>query len=118
MADGTLDLPPTSEATWHGSCLAYAELARRGLVSQSRIGVVIEWICKVTHDLPWMQWPLLTCARIGIGFRRAQRGTFRRLRCTRFSYICFVGAGEGPECGGPGAALARNRSAFDNHVIV
>lgn len=55
MADGTLDLPPTSEATWHGACLAYAELARRGLVSQSRIGVVIEWICKVTrYPLPQM----------------------------------------------------------------
>ncbi|KAF8606944.1 ARM repeat-containing protein [Ceratobasidium sp. AG-I] len=46
LADGTLDLPPTSEATWHGACLAYAELARRGLISQSRLGEVIGWICK------------------------------------------------------------------------
>ncbi|KAG8743529.1 hypothetical protein FRC10_011920 [Ceratobasidium sp. 414] len=46
LADGTLDLPPTSESTWHGACLAYAELARRGLVSQSKLQEAIGWICK------------------------------------------------------------------------
>ncbi|KAG8769057.1 hypothetical protein FRC12_005192, partial [Ceratobasidium sp. 428] len=46
LADGTLDLPPTSESTWHGACLAYAELARRGLISQSKLQEAIEWICK------------------------------------------------------------------------
>lgn len=46
LADGTLDLPPTSEATWNGACLAYAELARRGLISQSKLQEAIKWICK------------------------------------------------------------------------
>ncbi|QRW06519.1 tubulin folding cofactor D [Ceratobasidium sp. AG-Ba] len=46
LDDGTLDLPPTSEGTWHGACLAYAELARRGLISESKLEEAIKWICK------------------------------------------------------------------------
>ncbi|CAE6415293.1 unnamed protein product [Rhizoctonia solani] len=44
--DNTLDLPPVAEMTWHGACLSYAELARRGMISTSRVKDVVGWICK------------------------------------------------------------------------
>lgn len=40
------------EARWHGTCLAIAELARRGLVRDEAIGVAIPWVLKVRHN--WM----------------------------------------------------------------
>ncbi|CAE6412425.1 hypothetical protein ACGC1H_005473 [Rhizoctonia solani] len=46
LADDVLDLPPAAEMTWHGACLSYAELARRGMISASRIKEVMGWICK------------------------------------------------------------------------
>lgn len=41
------DLPPVAEATWHGACLACAELARRGLVPNSKLSELIGWLSKV-----------------------------------------------------------------------
>lgn len=41
------DMPAIAEATWHGACLACAEMARRGLVSDSRLSEVIKWLSKV-----------------------------------------------------------------------
>ncbi|CUA72523.1 Tubulin-specific chaperone D [Rhizoctonia solani] len=46
LADDTLDLPPVAEMTWHGACLSCAELARRGMISGSRIKEVVGWVCK------------------------------------------------------------------------
>ncbi|WWC85834.1 uncharacterized protein L201_000701 [Kwoniella dendrophila CBS 6074] len=40
------------EARWHGVCLALAELARRGLISDEVIGDAVEWVIKaLTFDL-------------------------------------------------------------------
>ncbi|KAJ3162190.1 hypothetical protein HDU88_007113 [Geranomyces variabilis] len=38
------DLSQVSDSTWHGSCLALAELARRGLLLPDRLGDVVPWI--------------------------------------------------------------------------
>ncbi|KAJ1303413.1 hypothetical protein OPQ81_011604 [Rhizoctonia solani] len=46
LADDMLELPPSAEMTWHGACLSYAELARRGMISASRVEEVVGWICK------------------------------------------------------------------------
>ncbi|KAG8732788.1 hypothetical protein FRC11_010958 [Ceratobasidium sp. 423] len=44
--DDILDLPPAAEMMWHGACLSYAELARCGMISPSRVEEVVGWICK------------------------------------------------------------------------
>jgi hypothetical protein len=41
------DLPAIAEGTWHGACLACAEMARRGLIPSSRLTELIEWLSKV-----------------------------------------------------------------------
>jgi hypothetical protein len=40
-------MPAAAESTWHGSCLACAEIARRGLVSPAKLPKLIEWMEKV-----------------------------------------------------------------------
>ena len=41
------DLPAIAESTWHGACLALAEMARRGLVSEDKLLEVMGWLSKV-----------------------------------------------------------------------
>ena len=41
------DLPAIAESTWHGACLALAEMARRGLVSEDKLVEVMGWLSKV-----------------------------------------------------------------------
>ncbi|KIP05393.1 hypothetical protein PHLGIDRAFT_119907 [Phlebiopsis gigantea 11061_1 CR5-6] len=38
------DMPSIAESTWHGASLACAEMARRGLVADSRLGEVVDWM--------------------------------------------------------------------------
>ncbi|PIL22540.1 hypothetical protein GSI_15229 [Ganoderma sinense ZZ0214-1] len=40
------DLPSIAEATWHGACLACAEMARRGLIPDERLSELVEWLYK------------------------------------------------------------------------
>jgi hypothetical protein len=42
------DLPAIAESTWHGACLASAEMARRGLVAVDKLADLIEWLSKVS----------------------------------------------------------------------
>lgn len=41
------ELPTVAEATWHGASLACAEMARRGLIIDSRLSDVLQWQGKV-----------------------------------------------------------------------
>jgi tubulin-specific chaperone D len=41
------DMPAVAESTWHGSCLACAEMARRGMVSSGNLPKLIGWMEKV-----------------------------------------------------------------------
>lgn len=41
------DLPSIAEVTWHGACLACAEIARRGLIADEKLPDLIGWLCKV-----------------------------------------------------------------------
>ncbi|GJE97138.1 tubulin folding cofactor D C terminal domain-containing protein [Phanerochaete sordida] len=40
------DLPALAEATWHGACLACAELARRGLVADAHLPALVAWLAR------------------------------------------------------------------------
>ena len=41
------EMPAIAEATWHGACLACAELARRGLVANNQLSALVTWLTKV-----------------------------------------------------------------------
>ncbi|KAI0061711.1 TBCD protein [Artomyces pyxidatus] len=43
------DMPAIAESTWHGTCLACAELARRGLVADDKMPDLINWISKALY---------------------------------------------------------------------
>lgn len=45
----TLEISAVSDSTWHGTCLAIAELSRRGLLLPSRLAEVLPWIMKVSN---------------------------------------------------------------------
>jgi hypothetical protein len=42
-----VDVSNVSDATWHGTCLCIAEMARRGLLVPSSLDRVIPWISRV-----------------------------------------------------------------------
>jgi hypothetical protein len=44
------DIPSIAESTWQGACLASAELARRGLIPNSSLGTLIDWMLKVSRS--------------------------------------------------------------------
>ncbi len=46
--NGVLEVSAVSDHTWHGVCLAVAELARRGLLLPERLSEVIPWVSKVS----------------------------------------------------------------------
>lgn len=51
--DGSgLDFSQVSDSTWHGTCLAVAELARRGLLLPQMLPEIVPWIVKVRPPDP------------------------------------------------------------------
>jgi hypothetical protein len=49
-ANGALEfdgMPTITEGSWHGACLAVAEMARRGMVRETKLEDVVGWVRKV-----------------------------------------------------------------------
>lgn len=59
------EMPSIAEATWHGACLACAELARRGLVPNNQLNELINWLTKVLIQLLYTR-RLTRCPRLCI----------------------------------------------------
>ena len=45
-------MPSIAESTWHGASLACAEMARRGLIADSHLEELIDWMRKVNPPTP------------------------------------------------------------------
>ncbi|KAI0632121.1 TBCD protein [Trametes polyzona] len=43
------DMPSIAESTWHGACLACAEIARRGLIPDERLSELIGWLSRAIY---------------------------------------------------------------------
>lgn len=52
----TYDMPAIAEATWHGACLACAEIARRSLVPDNRLSDLFGWMSQVSPQGPQIYW--------------------------------------------------------------
>lgn len=52
------DMPSIAESTWHGACLACAEMARRALVPDERLPELIGWLTKVCPAADKMLWEI------------------------------------------------------------
>lgn len=52
------DMPSIAESTWHGACLACAEMARRALVPDERLPELIGWLTKVCHIASKLLWEI------------------------------------------------------------
>ncbi|PCH40083.1 ARM repeat-containing protein [Wolfiporia cocos MD-104 SS10] len=48
-AASVYDMPTIAESTWHGACLACAEIARRGLVADDKLPELIDWLSKALY---------------------------------------------------------------------
>jgi HEAT repeat protein len=46
----TYEMPTIAEPTWQGACLTCAEIARRGLVSDEHLPVLLGWLSKVRNQ--------------------------------------------------------------------
>ncbi|KAI0044399.1 TBCD protein [Auriscalpium vulgare] len=43
------DMPAVAESTWHGACLACAELTRRGLIGVEKLPDLVGWVSKALY---------------------------------------------------------------------
>lgn len=53
----TYEMPPIAEPTWQGACLTCAEMARRGLVTDEHLPVLLGWLSKVRNQLYFPVFP-------------------------------------------------------------
>jgi len=52
------EMPTISESTWQGACLTCAEMARRGLVSDEHLPVLLGWLSQVRSRRVPVQFPV------------------------------------------------------------
>lgn len=86
------DMPAIAESTWHGACLACAEMARRSLVSPDKLPKLIEWLSQVGVLLKQIAAFNESC-KLGLIFRLAERSAFNWIQCSRCGSLCSMGFG-------------------------
>ena len=89
------DLPGIAEATWHGACLACAEMARRGLIPDERLSELVEWLHKVCSS-SYVIAQYLCSWGTGVVVRHPQRRTLDRIERTRRCLLCPLVPRAGP----------------------
>lgn len=58
-------MPTIAEPTWQGACLTCAEVARRGLISDEHLPVLLGWLSKAREQLHFYVFPLTIDPRLG-----------------------------------------------------
>ena len=53
------EMPSIAESTWQGACLTCAEMARRGLVSDEHLPVLLGWMSKVRGQQYFPAFPCI-----------------------------------------------------------
>ena len=86
------DLPEVAEGTWHGACLACAEMARRGVIAPDRLSEFIEWSSKVWVYYRCIELPLNQLLSKGALFRYQKRSSFDWFECSGCCSLCLMGA--------------------------
>jgi hypothetical protein len=86
------DVPAVAEATWHGACLACAEMTRRGVVSSERVPELVGWLSKVFRKFV----SIFSFMKLFLGplFRLAKRISFGWIQCSRRKRVRFMGFGQ------------------------
>lgn len=87
------DMPSIAEHTWHGACLACAELARRSLITDEKLPELIGWLAKVGR-VPAFALAAFEDLLPGSVFRHPQRCSFDWFECPRCHCLCPVVFGE------------------------
>lgn len=63
------EMPSIAEPTWQGACLTCAEMARRGLVSDEHLTVLLGWLSKVCSHRIFLYFAVRLIHRLGHPFR-------------------------------------------------
>ena len=114
------DLPSIAEATWHGGCLACAEMTRRGLIPDERLSELVGWLYKVCRCfLPLVvAFALTVTFRAGVIVRHPQGRTLDRIERARRSLLCALVARTGTGCGRAAASRSGARAEAGHCGVV
>lgn len=122
IAGATLyDMPSIAEGTWHGACLACAEMARRGLVPDERLSELVEWLHKVrlVVCLPGrVNAYSNTAAHAGTILRHSEGRTLHRFKRARCGVICPLVSRTRTERGGLAAACTGAREKTSHRLAL
>jgi hypothetical protein len=75
------EMPAIAESTWQGACLTCAEMARRGLISDEHLPVLLGWLAKAWREFHLSVFSFTIDPRLGHLFRYTKRVSLCRIKC-------------------------------------
>lgn len=90
------DMPSIAEGTWHGACLACAEMARRGLIPDERLAELVGWLYKVRIHRLYSVDDVDTLQK-GTLLRYQEGSTLDWFKRARRSFVCALVSRPGTE---------------------